>query len=203
MLAQYIQEMDFSTIDLDLLRTFTELHPSKDDLNSATGCDCFLDPPGYPSRFVRGQKFITDPNGQHWRVPGCPNDRTKLHELWKPLSLTHPRTLEWITDAYQYFRNCYSPDGTTRRADRAVFSKKSDVQSEQVADHHVAVLLIRSFYPDYEPNLDLIVNPGNSNVPTWWQTLAEKPTPEFCLGSSLGDHPDCKTYCQACGWNWR
>jgi hypothetical protein len=66
-------------------------------------------------------------------------------------------TEEWEHSVYNYFRGCYSPDGIDRNVSNVVIDKTNS----RPADHHLAVMLIRSFFPDYTPNLELIENNGN------------------------------------------
>lgn len=60
---------------------------------------------------------------------------------------------KWVRHVYGYFRNCYSPNGV----DRSVV----DVTRSGPPEHHLAVLTIREYFPDHQPRLDLIANPGN------------------------------------------
>jgi hypothetical protein len=43
--------------------------------------------------------------------------------------------------------------------------------------NHAAVILIRRFYPAYEPELDLIADPPK-RVETWWERLSKRPALE-------------------------
>lgn len=60
---------------------------------------------------------------------------------------------KWVRHVYGYFRNCYSPNGTVRDVTRMV--------STGAPEHHLAVLTIREYFPDHQPRLDLIDDPGN------------------------------------------
>ncbi len=66
-------------------------------------------------------------------------------------------------------------------------------------ENHQAVRLIRSFYPEYQPDLDLIENPV-ARPGSWWETEAECPKPEECRPRSCGPHPVNHSWCQWCGW---
>ena len=68
-----------------------------------------------------------------------------------------------------------------------------------IPENHAAVVTIRRYYPDYEPELDLIANPP-AHPGDWWERLAEKPTPETCPGKYGQKHPMGGTWCQMCGW---
>lgn len=65
-------------------------------------------------------------------------------------------TEEWEHSCYNYFRNCYSPDGANRKASDCIISKEC-INPE----YHLAYLHIKSFFPDYKPNEFLINNNGD------------------------------------------
>jgi hypothetical protein len=76
-------------------------------------------------------------------------------------------------------------------------------------ENHNAVRLIREFYPSHQPDLSLIsaVRGSYGSDGNWWETLAEKPTPENCPGefrwspmTGNSKHPVGGTCCQVCGW---
>ncbi len=69
-----------------------------------------------------------------------------------------------------------------------------------IPENHQAVRSIRKFYPEYEPELDLIENPPRSEG-NWYERLAERPTPENCPGEHGHKHPVNGTWCQMCGWH--
>jgi len=66
-------------------------------------------------------------------------------------------------------------------------------------DNHLAVVRIREFYPEYEPELDLIKNPPPSPG-NWWERYAEPFKPEDCPGQYGHKHPVNGSWCQMCGW---
>lgn len=69
-----------------------------------------------------------------------------------------------------------------------------------VPENHSAVRIIRRFYPEHQPDLDLIAHPPTKVVGQWWETEAQRPTPETCRPRSIGPHPINTTWCQWCGW---
>ena len=84
------------------------------------------------------------------------------------------------------------------------------IRAEYVAtpENHLAVLSIREFYPEHQPNLEWIANPPRLSQADWWETAATKPTPETCAPrNSLGgrenfdwSHPtDPGRHCHFCG----
>lgn len=82
----------------------------------------------------------------------------------------------WERQIYSYFKNCYSPDGIERRADRLLIvgmpwyvdkgsrysslnksdEKLSATDPRVTPEHHAAFLLVKSYFPEAEPRLDLI-----------------------------------------------
>lgn len=66
----------------------------------------------------------------------------------------------WIKEVYGYFRNCYSPDGVTRDVSKALIHRPATAPAIDPA-RHLAVMLIRKYFPDHEPRHDLIADPGN------------------------------------------
>lgn len=68
-----------------------------------------------------------------------------------------------------------------------------------VPENHQAVRVIRRFYPEYQPEMDLISAPPQT-MTQWWETDAEQPTPETCAPRSCGPHPVNGSWCQWCGW---
>ena len=129
---------------------------------------CFLEPPGHPTYkfafcagFDRGQGF------QEYGSIDFLYERAKQHDLknilaaveplvkFEALPLDNEKTVEWIDSVYAYFKHCYSPDGVDRRADHCIVDHKD----EQPPEHHLAVLHIKNYYPDYEPDPERIENP--------------------------------------------
>lgn len=66
-------------------------------------------------------------------------------------------TEDWEHSCYNYFRNCYSPDGINRNVSNCIIDKTNNKPPK----HHLAYLHIKSYFPDYEPNLFLIHNNGD------------------------------------------
>lgn len=64
----------------------------------------------------------------------------------------------WVRNAYGYFRNSYSPDGRNRSVSDAIIYK---VGRRPPAEHHLGYLMVREYFPDHRPRLDLIAKPGN------------------------------------------
>ena len=215
-----------------------------------------MDPPGFPSYFVRSvytshgndphrgiTQVITGPDGKDHPVrrAGDPwdDDRKVLRSLWVPLPLDHPRTRLWVRALYGYMAHCYRdverPEynrpgtliypvpywakvefnddprfsdawRTAEKANMARANAELDERAKRIAtpENHNAVVTIRRFYPNYQPETDLIANPpvwGAGGLGDWWQTEAEAPTPENCRPRDLDrPHPVNVDWCQWCGW---
>ena len=75
-----------------------------------------------------------------------------------------------------------------------------------IPENHAAFRMVRKFYPEAPPRLDLISDPGHAGG-NWYETEATQPTPETCnprLPASWGkgsQHPVNGTWCQWCGWH--
>jgi hypothetical protein len=68
-----------------------------------------------------------------------------------------------------------------------------------IPENHRAVKIIQEYYPDYQPEVDLIENPPGSPG-DWWERLDAKPTPQECPGLHGKKHPANGSWCQMCGW---
>ena len=70
-------------------------------------------------------------------------------------------------------------------------------------ENSAAVRYIQRFYPEHQPVVEWLNGPipdapaGRGN---WWETEAQRPTPENCKPRSCGPHPVNKSWCQWCGW---
>jgi hypothetical protein len=156
--------------------------------------------------------------------------------LYSPLPIDHERVRLWIKRQYQHFQHCYWDVSTNKTVIYPIpgFELKSFVDDERFSDewrkkekfaidqankeliehhkkictpeNHSAVTVIREFYPDYSPEIDLINNPPEGNIPTWWEVHSKCPnTAEECSSQNkervhYGPHPINKTWCQHCGW---
>jgi hypothetical protein len=94
-----------------------------------------------------------------------------------------------------------------RRKERAAVAQanleiEEDARRVATPENHAAVRRIRQYYPDYQPEPNLIVTPPPT-VETWWERLDERPTPENCPGDPhlRQEHPVNGSWCQVCGWH--
>jgi hypothetical protein len=68
-------------------------------------------------------------------------------------------------------------------------------------ENHQAVIIIKRYFPDYKPELDLIENPPQG-IALWWERFERRPSPQECPGDGgIGKHPTGSTWCQLCGWS--
>jgi hypothetical protein len=150
--------------------------------------------------------------------------------LWKPLPLEHERTRLWIVGTYKHHQHCYNGHGDSlvifptpyyklktyrddvrwkdeyreaAKAEVEAFNKQKREQDQALAtpENHNAVRIIRNFYPDYQPELDLINNPPKEHVGMWWETEAVQPSEQDCARSQrwAKRHPMNGSWCQWCG----
>lgn len=68
-------------------------------------------------------------------------------------------------------------------------------------NNHLAVVRIREYYPEYQPEPGLIETPPETHDGNWWERHAARPTPEQCPGQYGNRHPANGTWCQMCGWH--
>ncbi len=190
---------DFSTISMDVLTQLDRYILPRTYHLGDPGLCCFLKPPGHPSYFLRvvytqrgrvprnsrASVVIKAPDGELYIIaPGGARDWESLERflsrLWVPLPLEHPRTKAWIEAVYSYYRD------------------STYIEEPYNPNEHGAVKYIREFYPEYEPDIELARRPPL--FLTWWETMAERPTPDTCPGESWAAHPVNGAWCQVCGW---
>ena len=84
----------------------------------------------------------------------------------------------------------------------ALANRKLEAAAQPVAipENHMAVIRIREFYPDYEPDFYQISANSTPLPGDWWERLAENPGPDHCPGLHGRKHPASGNWCQMCGW---
>jgi hypothetical protein len=60
----------------------------------------------------------------------------------------------WMRHVYGYFRNSYAPESGSRNVSDAVIPRKDD--DLPPATRHLGCLMVKEFFPDHEPRVDLI-----------------------------------------------
>lgn len=127
--------MDFSTINLDVLRSLPTYElPDSYSVQRAPGNGCAGDPPGFPAYFTRsvytkrgnsprnavdqviwhgGVMHATSTSrwerGDTWEQRMARYDAL-MHQLWLPLPYEHERVQCWIRETYRHHAHCYRDD---------------------------------------------------------------------------------------------
>lgn len=60
-------------------------------------------------------------------------------------------TEEYIFSVYKYFKHCYSPDGVDRNVSNCIIDKTNSLLPE----YHLGYLMIKKYFPNEKPRLDL------------------------------------------------
>ncbi|WP_422661608.1 hypothetical protein ACK8P5_26155 (plasmid) [Paenibacillus sp. EC2-1] len=133
-----------------------------------SGLGGMLNPPGHAEHNFS----VSDGYGSRMALTSALNDDRipdEFKDQVRLLLLMHEGTFteEWEHTCYNYFRNCYSPDGVNRDVSCCLI----DRSNKAPADHHLAVMHIRLFFPTYIPNYNLIKNNGDKG--SWSSTAAE------------------------------
>lgn len=129
--------------------------------NDGQGAGGFLCPPGHPAH----RYAVISKTSNRWnaRETGFYALETAATEDYVPESIrrrcraildgaTLVCSEAWVRMVYAYFRNCYSPDGIDRDCSHTVKSGPPE--------RHLAVLMVRRYFPNHEVRLDLIADPG-------------------------------------------
>lgn len=142
------------------------------------GMGGLLNPPTHPEHTYSIQEFRGGHEVGFYSLSSC------LSSEWMPRAvkgaakgiLKHWQAGKidkaWEATIYNYFRHCYSLDGINRNVsdknNMITFGKFwGNAEQEQGMNptHHLAYMFIKEFYPDYEPNIELIHN--NSTLGKW------------------------------------
>lgn len=125
--------MDWSTINIEqLYKLPVYTLPPTYRLSDGVGSGCFMDPPGFPTYFLKhvydrhgnqpdgtpdnvikfGDRLFVVANDTDWEI-----DHTwetvnavraaRLKDLWRPLNIDHARTWAWMSEVKGYFKNCF------------------------------------------------------------------------------------------------
>lgn len=135
------------------------------------GSGGFLSPPGHPdlTHSLRGwptaAKASRSPQDPHvWASISYALDeanddvpesvREQARKILAEAELKCPEG--WLRQVYGYFAHCYSPDGTDRNVSHCVI----DADNRLPAEHHLAYLTVRQYFPDHAVRADLIDDPA-------------------------------------------
>jgi len=202
--------------------------PSTYEISRSEGAGCFMDPPGFPTYFLRAvytKHGNTPPKGPDYviclgdavyRVPPLWQDGDRdwfMRRLWPPLPLEHERTKEWIRACFAYFAKGWQLADSAAVADlefKGTCASPDEIK-ETAADlgadlaKYRPVSYVREFYPDADP--EALVNEYGTAGPRpgdWWGRFSRQPSPDECPGDHIGrgrrQHPTSGTWCQFCGW---
>lgn len=73
----------------------------------------------------------------------------------------------WLASVYNYFRNCYSPDGENRNVSDCLINNANSLPPER----HLAYLFVKEFYPAHKPDIERILH---SDVRGEWHRQRNK-----------------------------
>jgi hypothetical protein len=117
-----------------------------------------------------------------------PDVQARAREIMDRAELTCSES--WLRNVYGYFRNSYSPDGVNRNVGDSISSSRLHCECGEAfwsepglnrhlvnsteredhgrlptplppPEHHLGYLCVREYFPDHEPRLDLIADPGD------------------------------------------
>lgn len=199
-------------------------------IDRSEGSGCFMDPPGFPSYFIRHvydrngndpskgpEAVIMDDSGTFrvlWRAEHYNEKARKatLASLYRPLPIDHPRVKAWIRTCFGYFRNGWVKAEGSRNVADLLFSHLPIPETMAATgyglERYRPVDYIRQWYPEADP-VALVMEYadgdgyGKGGPGDWWERHSRKPTPEQCPGDTIGGHrghPTSGTWCQFCGW---
>lgn len=98
-------------------------------------------------------------------------------------------------------------DNWRKQERAAVRTKNAEIRksARKVAkfDNHSATVIVRRYYPEFAPSkaeqAELLAA-EYPQIGNWWETMAERPTPEACPGQYEMKHPTGGSWCQMCGY---
>jgi hypothetical protein len=200
---------DYSTFDLVALRRL-ELYkkPPTYQVSTHWGCGCFLDPPGYPTHFLRsvytqygnspsrgatevvdykGELYVTRHEEDWKRIPSS----VEPGKAWDYMSAKHDRLMRRIwkplpldherVRLWQIHAYCYFKNCYSLDGDERNVDKMVNFGPDQF---HLGYLMIRKYYPEAEPHVEWSQLEGygrNSlGIGDWIDMEAVRPTPETC-----------------------
>ncbi|MDR2571812.1 MAG: hypothetical protein LBD23_16160 [Oscillospiraceae bacterium] len=123
------------------------------------GVGGFLNPPTHPEHTMSvGDKnnhlSLSGAIQYEWVPKNIKEQAQKILDDWKKPALDSPEIVDWRRHVLGYFRNCYSKDGIDRNVNNKenMFIFNSKDKPNLPIDHHLGVMFIREFYPEYKPN---------------------------------------------------
>lgn len=134
------------------------------------GSGSFLCPPGHPRHHYSLWEYES-PRHRHEigigaidnalapEADASPALRARVQKIMDEAVLV-PSEM-WIRSVYGYFRYSYAPEDMDRNVSRAITHNPAENPVPITPERHLAVLCVREYFPDHEPRLDLIDDPGN------------------------------------------
>jgi hypothetical protein len=83
-----------------------------------------------------------------------PRLQARVAKLYADSALVHSEL--WVRTVYGYFRNCYAPESGSRNVADCIIIKADD--DEPPPERHLGYLMVKEYFPDAEPRLDLIAD---------------------------------------------
>lgn len=110
-------------------------------------------------------------------------------------------SVEWATE-HEGFAKWRHEEQEAFRTKLRLSNARIIAKCEPIAtpENHHGTILVRRFYPEFNPTPELFSEDLKSTG-NWWETLAERPTPENCPGQYSMAHPTGGSWCQFCGWH--
>lgn len=130
---------------------------------AGSGMGGFLDPPGSLSHNYHVEEYRGSRSSD---AEGAMSLNSALRDSWVPAGIKHEIrrlqatehkqiTEDWLESVYRHFQRCYSPDGETRNVSECLIVEP-DSEDLPPINWHLAVMFVRSHFPDHEPREDLL-----------------------------------------------
>jgi hypothetical protein len=126
----------------------------------------FMNPPGDPAHVFsvweyKGPRMTGEPIGMY-SIDGLTEDDVPemiLVEVQAILEKAKRVCSDlWVRNVYGYFRNMWTADGQPWTSADQLISGRPDGAPDE---YHAAVVFVRKWFPDHEPQVDLIRDPGH------------------------------------------
>ena len=134
-----------------------------------SGMGGFLNPPTHPEHSYhvefgltrkkenKGSCSLSSAVENEWLNDDIRNKAKDLLNNWQAPDINSEDVKKWIFEVLGYFNNCYSKDGITRNVNDGLEVIKGNPFKVGI-DKHLGVMLIREFYPEYQPTENDFIN---------------------------------------------
>lgn len=129
-----------------------------------SGMGGFLNPPTHPEhsysvmfdlkrkRENRSSCSLSAALENDWLCDEVRLEAAKLLKEWKSPDINSPEVKDWISKVLGYFNDCYSKDGKGRNVNSDLeILHNADPFTNDLANRHLGVMMIREYYPKYVP----------------------------------------------------